>query len=77
MLTTEEVRSPMKIPFAKFIHLNLSERIIEIVFGITLLFMVLGIAIGTAQAMLEQLARAARKSLRPAIDAGAGAALKD
>lgn len=37
----------MKIPFARFVHLNLFERVVEIVFGIMLLFIVLGIIIGT------------------------------
>lgn len=39
--------TPMNIPFARFVHLNLFERVIEIVFGIMLLFIVLAIVIGT------------------------------
>jgi len=43
----------MKIPFIKFVRLQLFERVIEFVFGIMLLFMVLGIAIGTAHLFLR------------------------
>lgn len=37
---------PVRIPFTRFIHLALFERIVEIVFGIMLLFIVLAIVIG-------------------------------
>lgn len=43
-----DIPRTMKIPFAKFIHLTLFERVIEIVFGIMLLFITLSIIIGTA-----------------------------
>ena len=43
----------MKIPFARFVHLKLFERVIEIVFGIMLLFIVLAIVIGTIHLFLR------------------------
>lgn len=43
----------MKIPFVKFVYLNLFERVIEIVFSIMLLFMVLGIVVGTVHLFLR------------------------
>ncbi|HEX8009407.1 MAG TPA: phosphate-starvation-inducible PsiE family protein [Casimicrobiaceae bacterium] len=39
----------MKITFARFVHVNLFERMIGIVFGVMLLFLVLAIAIGTVR----------------------------
>lgn len=43
----------MKIPFAKFVHLQLFERVIEIVFGIMLLFISLGLILGTLHLFLR------------------------
>lgn len=43
----------MQIPFVKFVHLNFFERVIEVVFGIMLLFITLGIIIGTMHLFLR------------------------
>ena len=43
----------MEIPLTKSAYLNLFERVVEIVFGILLLFMVFGIAIGTLHLFLR------------------------
>lgn len=43
----------MKFQFEQFIHLNLFDGVIKIVFGIMLLFLVLGIVIGTAHLFLR------------------------
>lgn len=42
----------MKFPVARYIHLKLFERVIEVVFGIMLLFITLGIIIGTLRLFL-------------------------
>ena len=43
----------MKNPFARFVPLKLFERVIEVVFGIMLLFIVLAIVIGTIHLFLR------------------------